>query len=90
VAVQTLADIEAQLAKVNTAIDRVLLGGQSYSRTDFGFNRANLKDLMAMRSMLESQRNKMTTTGSTSVDDFSVGGNFGGDDFDNDGEDADG
>lgn len=52
---ETVAELEARLAKVNAAIDSVLTGGVSRSEPDFSFVRAGLPDLMRLRDQLAQQ-----------------------------------
>ena len=70
---RTVAQVQAQLDKVNTAIDDLLTTGQTYSRPDFSLGRASLADLMKMQQRLEKQLVRMGSTGSSSVVDSSGG-----------------
>lgn len=59
---QTIADLEARLAKIDTAIDAALTGrkykiGSGGSEREL--ERQSLKDLQAMRQLVETQINRL-------------------------------
>ena len=70
---QTKVELEAQLVKVNAAIDRVLEGGQGYSRPDFSMQRARLPELRALRKDLEFKILRASSGGAVEVGDFNTG-----------------
>ena len=71
---QSLADLEAQLANVNDAINACLLTGQNYSRTGFSLGRVAMSDLIKLRSSLQFQIARAGTSGVSFISDFSGGG----------------
>lgn len=49
------ATAQELLAEVNTAINKILIGGQSYKIGSRQLNRADLKELYAIRNDLQAQ-----------------------------------
>ena len=59
------------LAEVNTAIRDILTAGQSYVRPDVTLQRAQLRDLMALRSQMTVENRANQSGGRHFVSDFS-------------------
>lgn len=70
-ATETVAELEAELALVNTAISDILKTGKSYNRAGFSLTRVDLKDLREHRNSLRSTIARLGSTGSSFVSDYS-------------------
>lgn len=67
----TLAELETELTAIRTAKTAALTGGQSYSIAGRSFSRVNYKDLVAREKELLFEIARMSSEGSTHIDDFS-------------------
>lgn len=60
---ETLAQAEARLGEVESAIEAVLERGQSYTIGERTYTRASLKDLLQLKTHYDAQVKRLTVGG---------------------------